>query len=461
MTGSDNHCNIHDKDMKTLVIGSGGREHALAWKLAQSSKVKKVWVAPGNGGTAAEKKIENLPIKADPASEEGMKLLLKFAQAEKIDLTVVGPDAPLAQGFVDCFRSAGLAVVGPDKKAAQLEWSKIYSDNFMNRYGVRTNKRKIFHDSDAAISAAEEHFGKQNTEVQPLVIKADGLALGKGVVIARTLEEAKACLSSFMKKAALGDSGKNILFEEFLEGREVSVMAAVCARPGKKTAIKPFIPARDHKSRFDGGMGPNTGGMGAIAPVPDFTKIIQKDFEESILLPTQKGMEAEKFDYRGFIFFGLMVREEKCYLLEYNARLGDPETQVLLPLLDSDFSELCLSILDGSLDSFELKWKKQSACAPVAVVSGYPDSYKKGFPVAMNSTRLERVGAKVFVAGGQRAAGGALGSGLRTSGGRVLAVCALGADGTKAREKAYEALGFIKFEDMDFRKDIGLETGHA
>jgi len=444
--------------MKTLVIGSGGREHALAWKLAQSEMTKKVWAAPGNGGTASEEKMANFSMDADAASEEGRKAVLEFALREKIDLTVVGSEAPLAAGIADEFRAAGLSIIGPDKKAALLESSKVYSNDFMNRYGVRTGKRKGFTAIEGALEYAEEHFNKQNKSggEKPLVIKADGLASGKGVVIARTFEEAKECLVSFMKKSVLGDSGKSVLFEEFLEGREVSIMAAVSVSPGKKGVIKPFITARDHKSRFEGGRGPNTGGMGAIAPVPDFTAAIQKDFENAILLPTLAGMEAEKLDYRGFIFFGLMVNDEKCYLLEYNVRLGDPETQVLLPLMNSDFAGLCLSILDCTLDSFALKWKKESACALVTVPSGYPESYPKGLPIATNPVMLKRIGAKIFVAGAQKGSGGASGSGLRTSGGRVLSVCLLGATGAEARAKAYEAMRYVNFEDMEFRKDIGL-----
>jgi phosphoribosylamine--glycine ligase len=268
-----------------------------------------------------------------------------------------------------------------------------------------------------------------------------------------------------MKESSLGASGKCVVFEEFLEGREVSVMAAVSVspfvgvsgEPYKKGCIKPFISARDHKSRFERGKGPNTGGMGAIAPVPDFSEKLQKDFENAILLPTLRGMEAEKLDYRGFIFFGLMIKNDECYLLEYNARLGDPETQVLLPLLDSDLCGLCFSILDGSLDSFDLKWKYKAACAPVAVVSGYPESYPKGLPITMNHKKLEELGAKVFVAGAQREGG----QGLISSGGRVFAVSALGSGGEEARKKAYEAFNYISFEGMDYRKDIGLEENHG
>jgi phosphoribosylamine--glycine ligase len=400
---------------------------------------------------------------ADPASEEGQNALLEFAQKEEIDLTVVGPETPLAAGVVDRFRSEGMAIIGPNKKAALLEASKVYSNTFMNRHKVRTAKRKSFTDAAAAAAFADDHFGKKRKagiEAPPLVIKADGLAAGKGVVIAQTREEARECISSFMKKTSLGDAGKSVVFEEFLAGREVSVIAAVSASPGKKAVIRPFVPARDHKSRFENGKGPNTGGMGAIAPVPDFTARLQKDFENAILLPTAKGMTAEKMDYRGFIFFGLMIKGEQCFLLEYNVRIGDPEAQAILPLMDFDFTDLCFSILNNKLDSFGLKWKKEHACAPVVVASGYPEIFRKGDPIAFNHAQLEQLGAKVFIAGAQRAGGGALGSGLRTSGGRVLAVSALGKDGKDARAKAYGALDFINFEGMSYRKDIGLYTSN-
>ena len=443
--------------MKVLVIGSGGREHAIVWKIAQSDKTEKVWAAPGNGGTAGEDKTENLEIDAE--SEDGRNALVEFAKNKNIDLTVVGPENPLASGIVDKFRKEGLAIIGPNKKAAQLESSKVYSNTFMSRHGIKTAKRKMFSDAKSAIAFADAHFNKKrkNETAPPLVIKADGLASGKGVVIAGTCEEAAGCISAFMKKASLGDAGKKILFEEYINGREVSIMAAVSVSPGIKGTIKPFITARDHKARFEGGKGPNTGGIGAIAPVPDFTRVLQTNFEKTILLPTLNGMNAEKMDYRGFIFFGLMIKDEQCYLLEYNARLGDPETQALLPLMDSDFTELCFSILNMNLDSFALKWKKQAVCAPVVVAQGYPESYSKGMTIALNKERLEQLGAKVFVAGAQKGKGGPHGSGLRTTGGRVLSVSVTGRDGNEAQKKAYEALRYVEFEGMDYRKDIGSE----
>jgi len=444
--------------MKLLVIGSGGREHALAWKLAQSKNVERIFAAPGNGGTAVEEKTVNLQMGGEsPETEKGQELLLAFAKKEGVSLTVVGPEAPLAAGIVDRFRSAGLAIVGPGQKTARLETSKVYSKSFMTQYGIRAAASKNSTSHADALKYAEKHFAKSKETAPPLVVKADGLAAGKGVVIAAGLAEAKQTLSAFMKEGSLGEAGKSVILEEYLEGLEVSVLAAVSVSPGKKGAIKPFISARDHKRRFEGGQGPNTGGMGAIAPVPDFTEAVRNDFEKAILAPTLKGMEAEKMDYRGFIFFGLMVHEERCYLLEYNARLGDPETQAVLPLMDSDLSELCTAILNGTLQNFPLKWKRGAVCAPVAAAEGYPGSYRKGDPIAINPAEFKKTGAKLFVAGASRGTGGPLGSGLRTTGGRVFSVSALGSNADDAFTKAYQALRFVSFEGMGYRTDIGRE----
>jgi phosphoribosylamine---glycine ligase len=460
--------NVYNPNMKLLVIGSGGREHALAWKLAQSENVERIFAAPGNGGTATEEKTVNLPMEGEsPETEKGQELLLAFAKKEGVDLTVVGPEAPLATGIVDRFRGAGLAIVGPEQKAARLETSKVYSKSFMAKYGIRAAASKNFTNHEDALKYVEKHFRENHfvkskeTNPPPLVIKADGLAAGKGVVVAADLAEAKQTLSAFMKEGSLGEAGKSVILEEHLEGLEVSVLAAVSVSPGKKGAIKPFISARDHKRRFEGGRGRNTGGMGAIAPVPDFTAVARNDFETAILVPTLKGMEAEKMDYRGFIFFGLMVREERCYLLEYNARLGDPETQAVLPLMDSDLAELCAAILDGTLQDFPLKWKKGAVCAPVAAAEGYPDPYRKGDPIAINPAEFQKTGAKLFVAGASLGTGGPYGSGLRTTGGRVLSVSALGSDADDAFTKAYQALQFVSFEGMGYRTDIGREHGQS
>jgi phosphoribosylamine--glycine ligase len=442
--------------MKVLVIGSGGREHAIAWKLAQSEEVERIYAAPGNGGTAAEEKCENVNPGEDP---EG---LIAFALREKIDLTVVGPEAPLAEGLVDRFRAAGLAVIGPDKKAARLEASKVYSKAFMEKYKVRAAKSRHFTDPAQALKYTKDHFEKKAESgapvaIPPLVIKADGLAAGKGVVIATDLAEADACLSSFMKDKSLGEAGASVVLEQFLTGKEVSVLAAVSVRPGKKGVIKPFVSARDHKRRFDGARGPNTGGMGAIAPVPDFTPEAQKDFVKNILEPTLKGMEAESMDYRGFIFFGLMIDEDRCNLLEYNVRLGDPETQAVLPLMESDFAKLCLAMLDDDLAAFPLTWKSGAVCAPVAVARAYPGAYHKGDLITINEPALAAAGVKLFIAGAQCGADGSMDTGLRTSGGRVLAASAWGTGADEAWTKAYQGLKAVDFDGMDYRRDIGKE----
>ncbi|GHV80676.1 phosphoribosylamine--glycine ligase [Spirochaetia bacterium] len=436
--------------MKVLVIGSGGREHAIAWKLAQSETVVKVYVAPGNGGTAIEAACENAPASlGDPATEAGQDALIGFVQQTGIALTVVGPEVPLALGIVDRFRAAGLSIVGPGKQAARLEASKGFSKAFMGRYGVRAAWSETFSDPALALKYARAYFNGRQSK---LVVKADGLAAGKGVVIAGSLAEAEESIASFMQDKSLGAAGTSVVLEEFLEGREVSVLAAVSVQPGRNGVIAPFVSARDHKRRFDGGEGPNTGGMGAIAPVPDFTAAAQRDFETAILQPTLRGMEAEGMDYRGFIFFGLMVKDDRCSLLEYNARLGDPETQAVLPLADFDFAGLCTAILDGTLAAFPLTWKPGAVCAPVAVADGYPGSYRKGDRITVNESALVKTGARIFIAGAQRADGE-----LCTSGGRVLAASAWGADSDEAWTRAYEALGTVSFEGMAYRKDIGRE----
>jgi len=447
--------------MKILVIGSGGREHALAWKFAQSPEVEKVFVAPGNGGTNIEAKCANVPLSIDEHEK-----ITQFALQEKIGITVIGPELPLAEGLADALRAAGLAVIGPGKQAAQLEASKIYSKAFMAKYGVRAAKSENFTCLEQARSYASKHFSvstsppvghpsshtttpsPQSLVPSPLVIKADGLAAGKGVVIAQNLPEAETALSSFMQDKSLGDAGAAVLIEEFLAGNEVSVLAAVSVAGGKGY-IAPFISARDHKRRFEGAQGPNTGGMGSIAPVPDFSPAAQSDFMQSILEPTLKGLKTEGLDYHGFIFFGVMVRDDRCYLLEYNVRLGDPETQAVLPLMDFDLVDLCEAILAGR--DFPLAWKQGAVCAPVAVADGYPSPYRKGDPIAVDVAALAKSGAKVFISG-------ASGDPLRTSGGRVLTVSAFGANADAAYANAYRGLEAIHFEGMGFRRDIGREV---
>jgi phosphoribosylamine--glycine ligase len=453
--------------MNVLVIGAGGREHAIAWKLAQSERVKRVYAAPGNGGTAAEAKCENLPLGAGE-----QEALAAFARGHDVGLTIVGPEEPLALGIADRFRAAGLAVVGPGRDAARLEASKAFSKNFMKKYGVRAPASREFTSPPEALEYARGHFAAPRCFAgpggasgggpgwPPLVIKADGLAAGKGVAIVSSPEAAEDVINAFMRDRILGGAGDRVLIEDFLEGREVSILAAVNAGPGRAGVIRPFIAARDHKSRFEGGAGPNTGGMGAIAPAPDFTGSCRDDFTAAILEPTLRGLEAEGLDYRGFIFFGLMISGGHCYLLEYNVRLGDPETQAVLPLLDSDFFELCRAIAPGgesALKDFPLIWKSGAVCAPVAVAEGYPGPYRRGDPIFIDHRRLEKTGAKLFAAGVQVAGGAAEPGGLCTAGGRVLALAGLGVDAAEARSRAYEALGAVSFKGMGFRGDIGLE----
>ncbi|MDR1637461.1 MAG: phosphoribosylamine--glycine ligase [Treponema sp.] len=452
--------------MKALVIGSGGREHAIAWKLAQSEEIEKVYVAPGNGGTAREDKCENLPFGKGPAelsgtgpvSPQGQAALAAFAGEKGVGLTVVGPEDPLGAGIVDLFRARGLAVVGPGSKAARFETSKAFSKEFMKKYGVRTAAGREFTRAGEALDEARRHFADPETRSLPMVIKADGLTAGKGVTLAEDLAAAENTVTALMRDKSLGEAGASVVIEDFLPGREVSVLAAVSVVPGKRGVIRPFIAARDHKRRFEGGRGPNTGGMGAVAPVPDFDGQAQRDFLDAILEPTLKGMEAEGLEYRGFIFFGLMVNAGRCSLLEYNARLGDPETQALLPLLDSDFPELCRAILDGGLGDFPLSWKPGAVCAPVAVAEGYPGPYRKGDPIRVDGKILAETGAKLFIAGALwDEAPQAGGPGLRTSGGRVLAASAYGAGPEEARERAYRALEAVGFAGKSCRRDIGRE----
>jgi phosphoribosylamine--glycine ligase len=462
--------------MKVLVIGSGGREHAIAWKLAQSERVETVYVAPGNGGTAREPKCRNVPVPGgDPSTSAAQAALVEFAAGAGIAFVVVGPEAPLAAGLVDRLRAAGIPAVGPDARGARLEASKAFSKDFMERHGVRAAKSRTVRDYDAARAIAAAHFASDAvpdgaSALAPLVVKADGLAAGKGVVVAESFAQADEALRAFMADGALGDAGRTVVLEDFLRGVEVSVLAAVSvsAGSGARAAIVPFVAARDHKRRFEGGRGPNTGGMGAIAPVPDFGFAAQEDFRAAILEPTLRGLQAEGFDYRGFIFFGLMVDGDRCSLLEYNVRLGDPETQAVLPLLEMDMVDLCAAILDGTLDALPLRWKSGACCAPVAVADGYPNAYRRGDPIELDEAALAAVGAKAFIAGAVPEAAprpetpptpsGASVPRLATSGGRVLAVSAVAPNADEARRRAYAGMAAVHFAGMGFRTDIGARS---
>ena len=437
--------------MNIMVVGSGGREHTICWKLAQSSSVEKIFVVPGNGGTANESKCVNVNPKDCDYIKEGENPYVAIAKHENCRLAVIGPEDPLAAGIADEFWNASIPCVGPKKAAAQLEASKDLSKNFMKKYGVACAASETFVNKDAAI----EYVKKQGA---PIVIKADGLAAGKGVVVAATEEGAIKAICDLMDNGKVGDAGKKLVIEEYLEGVEISVLAAVSVTPefalSGNAVIKSFQPARDHKRLLDGAKGPNTGGMGAVSPLDDVSLETMDQFNKDILTPTLNGLIKEKFDYRGFIFFGVMLTKNGPKLLEYNVRLGDPETQAVLPLMDFDFASMCIAITNGSLKDFNLKWKKGYQVAPVVVSGGYPEAYKKGCKITFNEALLKESTAKIFIAG---AVSGRRGEDdLLTSGGRVLASSAFGETFKEAWEKAYKGISAVKFEDAFYRKDIGL-----
>ena len=437
--------------MNIIVVGNGGREHTICWKLAQSSLVDKVVVVPGNGGTACEEKCVNVNPKDCDYIKEGENPYVAIAKHENCRMAVIGPEDPLADGLADVFWNADIPCVGPKKAAAQLEASKDLSKNFMKKYGVACAGSETFVNKDAACEYIKKHGA-------PIVIKADGLAAGKGVVVAATEQEALDAVTDIMDSGRVGDAGKKLVIEDYLEGVEISVLAAVSVTPeyavqGSATIV-PFLAARDHKRLMDGAKGPNTGGMGAVCPLDDVSEETMIQFEKDIMAPTLEGLIKEKFDYRGFIFFGVMLTKQGPKLLEYNVRLGDPETQAVLPLMDFDFAAMCTAILNGSLKDFSFEWKPGYQVAPVVVSGGYPGEYKKGIEITFNEGILKASTAKVFVAGavsGRRGAGDML-----TSGGRVLACSAYGDTFKEAWEKAYQGISAVKFDGAFYRKDIGL-----
>jgi phosphoribosylamine--glycine ligase len=413
--------------MKVMIIGSGGREHAIAWKIAQSPLVESIYCAPGNGGTYFENKCENVNLYK-------IEELLQFALENNVDLTIVGPEIPLVNGIVDRFKEAGLRIFGPSKLAAMLEGSKSCSKSFMEKYGVKTAWYKTFDNAENA-----EKFLSECS--YPVVIKADGLAAGKGVVICISFNEAKQTIEDFMIKDIFKGSGKKVIVEEFLEGIEASILSIT---DGK--TIIPFVSAKDHKRIYDGNTGPNTGGMGAIAPNPFVTDEVMSSFEKDIMLPTLRGILNEKMDYTGIIFFGIMITKKGVYLLEYNVRMGDPETQAVLPLMESDFVELILSALDGKLNDYALKWSDNYSCCVVAASKGYPEHYETG----CNITGINNVENKIFIAGARNE-----NEKLKTSGGRVLAVSALGKSLNESITNTYKDIEKIQFDGIYFRRDIG------
>lgn len=412
--------------MKVLVIGSGGREHAICWKIAQSPKVEKVFCAPGNGGIEIEDKCSNVNI-------TDMDGLMDFALEEKIDLTVVGPEVPLTEGIVDKFKDRGLSIFGPSSKAAMLEGSKIYSKNFMKKYGIKTAEYAVFDQIDKAL-------GYIGICSYPVVVKADGLAAGKGVFICRNYREAKSALEDLMIRNVFKGAGKKVVIEEFLQGVEASILTIIDGN-----TIVPFISSKDHKQIYDGGVGPNTGGMGAVAPNPYCSEKVLEDFAKNIMEPTLRGIQQENLDYTGIIFFGIMITKKGVYLLEYNVRMGDPETQAVLPLMKSDFVDLIQAALSKRLLSFKLEWRKGACCCVVAASKGYPAKYETGFEI--EGLKKEN---KIFAAGVKKENGI-----FKTSGGRVLVTYGIGSNLEEAIECAYENLKRVSFNGMYFRKDIG------
>ena len=415
--------------MKLLVIGGGGREHALAWKLAQSPRVQKVFVAPGNGGTATENGVENLAV-------TGIPELIEFAKKEKIYLTVVGPEAPLAAGVVDAFRDAGLKIFGPTRAAAQLESSKDFAKDFMVRHKIPTALHKTF-------TSAEEAKAFVSKRGAPIVVKADGLAAGKGVVVATTVQEAHAAIDQMMTHKSLGDAGARMVIEEFLQGEEASFIVM-----SDGTHVLPLATSQDHKRLRDNDEGPNTGGMGAYSPAPIVTPKVHARVMREIIQPAINGMAKDGIPFVGFLYAGLMIdKGGNPKTLEFNCRLGDPETQPIILRLKSDLLDLIERALDGTLNQVEADWDRRAALGVVVAAHGYPEEPRKGDTIT--GLPKPESDCHVFHAGTRLD-----GKNVVTNGGRVLCVTALGDSVKMARARAYEALERIRFDGMQFRKDI-------
>jgi phosphoribosylamine---glycine ligase len=416
--------------MKLMVIGSGGREHAIAWKLAESPRVQKVFVAPGNGGTARENGVENVALSEVPE-------LVAFAKKETIHLTVVGPEAALAAGVVDAFRHAGLRIFGPTRAAAQLESSKDFAKSFMVRHNIPTALHRTFQSADLARAFVSKRGA-------PIVVKADGLAAGKGVVVATTVEEAHAAIERMMTEKGLGEAGARVVVEEFLQGEEASFIVM-----SDGTSALPLATSQDHKRLRDGDQGPNTGGMGAYSPAPVVTPKIHARVMREIIQPAIQGMAQDGVPYTGFLYAGLMIdRAGNPKALEFNCRLGDPETQPILLRLKSDLLELVERALAGTLSRVEAAWDRRAALGVVLAAHGYPDEPRKGdriggLPAPADDCRVFHAGTRLE------------GKELVTSGGRVLCVTALGDSVRMARTRAYEAVDRIRFDGMQYRTDIG------
>ncbi len=424
--------------MKILIVGGGGREHAIAWKLAKSPKVEKMYCAPGNAGIAEVAECVNIGVME-------FDKLVAFAKEHEIDLTVVAPDDPLAAGAVDAFEAAGLRAFGPRANAAILEGSKAFSKDLMKKYGIPTAAYETFNDPEKALAYLE-------TAKMPIVLKADGLALGKGVLICKDLEEAKAGVRTLMMDKQFGSAGDEIVIEEFMTGREVSVLSFV---DGK--TIRIMTSAQDHKRAKDGDQGLNTGGMGTFSPSPFYTPQVDAFCKEHIYQKTVDAMKAEGREFKGIIFFGLMLTADGPKVLEYNARFGDPETQVVLPRMKNDLVDLFEACIDGTLDQINLEFEDNAAVCVVLASAGYPEHYEKGFEIRGLENFKDREGYYVFHAGSKFDEQGR----VVTNGGRVLGVTATGTNLKEARANAYKATEWIDFDNKYMRHDIGHAIDEA
>ena len=422
--------------MKILIVGSGGREHALAWKASQSPKVTNVFVAPGNAGTALEDKLTNIDF-----AVEDIAGLLAFAQKEAIDLTIIGPEVPLVLGIVDAFQAAGLKCFGPSAKAAQLEGSKKFCKDFMARHKISTAEYETF----TEVRAATDYIKAKGA---PIVVKADGLAAGKGVIVAQTEAEAIAAVEDMLSGNSFGEAGSRVVIEEFLTGEEASFIVVADG-----IQALPMASSQDHKARDNGDLGPNTGGMGAYSPAPIVTDEIHQRVMDEVINPTLKGMADDGIPYTGFLYAGLMISPAgEIKVLEYNCRFGDPETQPIMMRLKSDLVELCNAALSQDLANVTTEWDERSALGVVLAAGGYPDSYAKGTVISGLPT-TENANSKVFHAGTQLNDGQVV-----TAGGRVLCACALGDTIKEAQEKAYELTNKISWDKVYYRTDIGFKA---
>ena len=414
--------------MKIMVVGSGGREHAIIKKIKENKSVEKIYALPGNGGIAADAECVDIGAKDIDA-------IVNFAVKENIDFAIVAPDDPLVLGAVDALNDKGIKCFGPKANAAIIEGSKVFSKNLMKKYNIPTAGYEVFEDMNAALAYLD-------TAPIPTVIKADGLALGKGVIIAETREDAKAAVRSMMEDKVFGDSGSRVVVEEFLTGPEVSVLSFTDGN-----VVVPMISSMDHKRALDGDKGLNTGGMGVIAPNPYYTDEIAKQCMEEIFIPTINAMNSEGRTFKGCLYFGLMITEKGPKVIEYNCRFGDPETQVVLPLLDSDLLEIMINVADGTLKDCEVKFKDEAACCVVVASNGYPGKYETGFEIKMPQDK------NIYVAGAKLSEGK-----LLTGGGRVLGVTENAPTLALAIEKAYETVKTVSFENAYYRTDIGQKA---